>query len=687
MRPLAASVNSTFVEPCDVTQDDQIKAVMEKARAAFGEIDILVHAIAFANRDDLSSRPYYETSRAGFHLALDISVYSFTALAREALPLMRPGGAMVTLTYHGSVKAVSHYNIMGVAKAALESSVRYLAVDLGSHEKHIRVNAISAGPIRTLSAAGVAGFKPCTPPSRTWPPAAPRDHRRRRQRRPVPVLRLGRRGHRRNPLCRFRLQCHRSAHQRRGLLSQDRSAQVSVPVTTIEEIKRRVAGQSEAITGFMRELCAIPSIMGQIGAVGQRVIDEMQRLGLTRRASTAWATSSAALAAARACCCTTRTSTRWMWATAPIGAGIPFEGKVENGVLFARGAGDEKQSTPGMIYGLALARDLGLLEGYTVYYFGNMEEDCDGQCCQVLVEVEKIKPDFVVVGEPTEMNIYRGHKGRVELKVVAKGRSAHAASNELGDNAIYKLLPVISGVRELNHQLHIDPFLGQGRITVSIIQSRSPSLNAVPNECTLYIDRRLTFGETKEEALAQVQALIPHDDQPLVSVEIMHYDTPSYTGFVYPVEKYFPAWALAEDHPLVRAGLRASEALWGGTAQSGKLNFSTNAIYWMGKANIPTIIFAAGIETTAHSLMDQVPLDDLVRATEWYAFTASGHTPPVWIAGGPFGAAQCRVQVKNRAAGHWPPQLRQAVAAGWRNRCCPHARIQDRSRMVTLSAR
>jgi enoyl-[acyl-carrier protein] reductase I len=158
VRPLAASVNSTFVEPCDVAKDDDIGAVMDKARAAFGEIDILVHAIAFANRDELSG-PYYNTTRAGFHLALDISVYSFTALARAALPLMRPGGSMLTLTYLGAVKAVTHYNVMGVAKAALEASVRYLAVDLGADEKVIRVNAISAGPIRTLASAGVSGFK------------------------------------------------------------------------------------------------------------------------------------------------------------------------------------------------------------------------------------------------------------------------------------------------------------------------------------------------------------------------------------------------------------------------------------------------------------------------------------------------------------------------------------------------
>ena len=393
---------------------------------------------------------------------------------------------------------------------------------------------------------------------------------------------------------------------------------------TILQVRSRVAGQSESIVRFMREICAIPSIMGQIGAVGRRVIEEMQRLGFDEARFDRMGNVIGRIGSGpRVLLYDSHLDTvdvgdraNWGW--------DPFEGKVENGVLFARGAGDEKQSTPGMIYGLALARDLGLLEGYTVYYFGNMEEDCDGQCCQVLVEVEKIKPHFVVVGEPTEMNVYRGHKGRVELKVVARGRSAHAASNELGDNAIYKLLPVISGVRELNHQLHIDPFLGQGRITASVIESRSPSLNAVPYEATLYIDRRLTFGESKEEALAQVQALIPHDDKPLVTVEIMHYDTPSYTGFVYPVEKYFPAWALAEDHPLVQAGLRTSEALWGSAAKTGKLNFSTNAIYWMGKARIPTIIFAAGVETTAHSLVDQVSLADLVRATEWYALLPAG---------------------------------------------------------------
>ncbi len=158
VRPLAASVGSTFIEPCDVSKDDDIAAVMDKAKAALGGIDILVHSIAFANRDELSGA-FYDTSRDGFHLAMDVSVFSLTALTRAALPIMREGGSVLTLTYLGSLRAFPNYNVMGVAKAALEASVRYLARDLGAHDKHIRVNAISAGPIRTLSAAGVSGFK------------------------------------------------------------------------------------------------------------------------------------------------------------------------------------------------------------------------------------------------------------------------------------------------------------------------------------------------------------------------------------------------------------------------------------------------------------------------------------------------------------------------------------------------
>jgi enoyl-[acyl-carrier protein] reductase I len=156
VRPLAESLGCDFVESCDVTYDDQIQQVAEKAAGHFGQIDILVHAIAFAGRDELTG-PYYNTSRAGFHLAMDISVYSLVALAKAFQPLFRPGGALLTLTYYGAEKVSPNYNVMGVAKAALEASVRYLAYDFGP--QNVRVNAISAGPVRTLAAAGVSGFK------------------------------------------------------------------------------------------------------------------------------------------------------------------------------------------------------------------------------------------------------------------------------------------------------------------------------------------------------------------------------------------------------------------------------------------------------------------------------------------------------------------------------------------------
>jgi enoyl-[acyl-carrier protein] reductase I len=156
VRPLAESIGSTFVEPCDVQSDEQIRAVFGRWADTHASLDILVHALAFARREDLEGQ-FVDTSRDGFALALDVSAYSLVALVREAKPLLRPGSSVLTLSYYGAEKVVANYNVMGVAKAALEASVRYLAADLGP--AGVRVNAISAGPIRTLAASGISGFK------------------------------------------------------------------------------------------------------------------------------------------------------------------------------------------------------------------------------------------------------------------------------------------------------------------------------------------------------------------------------------------------------------------------------------------------------------------------------------------------------------------------------------------------
>ncbi len=156
VRPLAASLGTTFVEPCDVASDSDITNLFARVKEVWGTFDILIHAVAFAKKDELNG-DYLNVSRAGFHIAMDISVYSLTGVIKAARPLINSGGSIVTMTYHGSQQVAQNYNVMGVAKAALEASVRYLASDLGP--QNIRVNAISAGPIRTLAASGIAGFK------------------------------------------------------------------------------------------------------------------------------------------------------------------------------------------------------------------------------------------------------------------------------------------------------------------------------------------------------------------------------------------------------------------------------------------------------------------------------------------------------------------------------------------------
>ncbi len=390
-------------------------------------------------------------------------------------------------------------------------------------------------------------------------------------------------------------------------------------MNVIQTIREQTAKNSAAMIDFLREICAIPSMNGQLQLVGERVAAEMEILGYDEVRFDRMGNILGRIGSGpRTILYDSHLDTvgvgdrdAWDW--------DPFQGKVEGGVLFARGACDEKGSTPGMVYGLAMARDLGLLEGTRAYYFGNMEEWCDGLASRALVEVEGVRPDFVVIGEPTRMKIYRGHKGRAELQVVAKGRSAHAASNELGDNAVYKMLPVIEGVRDLGPSLHRDPFLGQGRITVTDITCETASINAVPDACTIFIDRRLTFGESKEEAIAQVQALLPAGQADAFSLSMLQYEDASYTGFVFPVEKYFPAWALPEGHALVAAGQETCRRLWGEPAAPGKWNFSTNGTYWMGQAGIPSIGFGPGDEVHAHTVLDQVRLDDVVRSASWYA--------------------------------------------------------------------
>jgi putative selenium metabolism hydrolase len=391
------------------------------------------------------------------------------------------------------------------------------------------------------------------------------------------------------------------------------------------EIKQRVAARRQDIIQFMRDICAIPSMESMIGPVGERIQQEMRTLGYDEARFDLMGNTIGRIGnGPKVLVYDSHIDTvgvgdkeTWPW--------DPFVGKVEDGVLYARGACDEKGSTPGMIYGLSIARDLGLLKDYTVYYFGNMEEWCDGIAPNAFVEVDpKVRPDFVVIGEPTRMNVYRGHKGRIELKVTASGRSAHAAVHYLGDNAVYKMISIINSIRELDRRFRFGmgshPVLGHASVVVTDAAVRTNSLNAVPDQFTIFLDRRITLNESHDEVIDLIKGLIPDYLRDEIKVEELCYDTPSYTGFVFPLPKYFPAWLEEEKHPLVRAGQETIEDLWGEPRPLGTWEFSTNGTYWAGKAGIPSIGFGPGDEKDAHSPTEHVSLDDVVAATEFYAY-------------------------------------------------------------------
>ncbi len=391
-----------------------------------------------------------------------------------------------------------------------------------------------------------------------------------------------------------------------------------------QTIRQRTQEQSEEIIQFLKRICAIPSMNSLIGPVGEEIQAKMRKLGFDEvRFDKMGNTIGRIGDGPKVIVYDSHIDTvgigdraEWEW--------DPFEGKVENGVLYARGACDEKGSTPGFVYGLAMARDLGLLEGYTAYYFGNMEEWCDGIAPNSFAVVDPgIRPDVVLIGEPTKMQVYRGHKGRIELKITAQGRSAHAASHYLGDNAVYKMMSIITQIRELDRRMRFGmgyhPVQGYPSIAVTDVAARTASLNAVPDQFTIYIDRRITSNEPRDEVIAVIKGLIPDYLQDEIQVEELFYDEPSYTGFVFPVSKFYPPWLLDDAHPLTQAGQRTIETLWGEKRELGTWDFSTNGTYWAGKAGIPAIGFGPGDEKTAHMRHENVPLQEVVDATEFYA--------------------------------------------------------------------
>ena len=335
----------------------------------------------------------------------------------------------------------------------------------------------------------------------------------------------------------------------------------------------------------------------------------------------------------------------------------PYQGYEDDEIIYGRGGSDQEGGMASAVYGAKIMKDLGLIPaGYKIMVVGSVqEEDCDGMCWQYIYNKDKIVPEFVISTEPTDGGIYRGHRGRMEIRVDVKGVSCHGSAPERGDNAIYKMADILQDVRALNENdaedgteikglvKMLDPkynpdhyedarFLGRGTCTTSQIFYTSPSRCAVADSCSIFIDRRMTAGETWDSCLQEIRDL-PNvkkygDD---VKVSMYMYDRPSWTGEVYETECYFPTWINKESAAHVQALVDAHKALYGDErigAESAmhlrrrpltdKWTFSTNGVAIQGRYGIPCVGFGPGAESQAHAPNEITWKQDLVTCAAVY---------------------------------------------------------------------
>ncbi|MCK4894598.1 MAG: YgeY family selenium metabolism-linked hydrolase [Calditrichia bacterium] len=299
----------------------------------------------------------------------------------------------------------------------------------------------------------------------------------------------------------------------------------------------------------------------------------------------------------------------------------PFEGVIENGVIHGRGAVDEKPAMAGFLIAakaiLEHVKDADF--PFTLYVVGSVvEEDCDGYPLRHLIEKEGIQPDVVLLGEPTDLQVYRGQRGRMEIEISTQGKSAHGAHNQQGINAIYKMVPLIQALESLDNSLKPVSPLGKGSITVSNVVSRGPSLCSVPDQCQIHIDRRLTVNENENSVLQEIRDLLKNLEIK-ADIRIPEYQGKSWTGLEFRQEAYFPTWMLEEGHNLVKAARNAAEKVLERLIPTGFWDFSTNGVATAGRLGIPTIGFAPGKEELAHTAREELNLHDLLQATQTYA--------------------------------------------------------------------
>lgn len=382
--------------------------------------------------------------------------------------------------------------------------------------------------------------------------------------------------------------------------------------------------EREALLAFAQQLVRTSSLPGQEGAVAGLVAEEMRRLGFPKVWMDAAGNVVGQIGSAEGPTLmfnshmdTVEVADPAAWTVNPWGA------EVRQGRLYGLGAADMKAGLAATVYGAAaLLRRQVPLRGQLLVATVGLEEPAEGTCTRALLEKSGIRPHWVVIAEPSNLQIVRAQRGHLELLLSVKGRSAHSSSPELGENAIYAASRIIFGLELLAEQLAEDPFLGPGVLAVTDIRSHAVSRNAVPDRCDLIVDRRLTIGETEVLALAEVQRVLAREGGVSAELRVIEEEVQTHTGQVYRARHSSAPWALEERHPLVQALVQATRDA-GVRSGLTRWSFATEGSYTAGVAQIPTIGFGPGDPAVAHTVNESVELEQIYAAAAVYAALAA----------------------------------------------------------------
>ncbi len=385
-----------------------------------------------------------------------------------------------------------------------------------------------------------------------------------------------------------------------------------------ETIASRAASYKDNLIQFLRDMIAIPSLSGKEEAVVHRIRKEMELLGYDDVRIDGMGNCIGRISAGDRIlaidghCDTVDTGNRANWNV------DPFQGDFRDNVVYGRGAADQKGGLASAIYSGKILKDIGIPDEVSLIIVASvLEEDFEGLCWQHIIEKEGIHPEAVLLTEPSNLTIAVGQRGRMEMKVKVPGISCHGSAPERGENAIYKAVSIIQEIEQFNHRMKSDSLLGKGSITVTDIRSLAPSLCAVPDSAVLHVDRRLTERETLENSVGEIERLETVRTAG-AEVTVPEYSVLSHTGLKIPLKAYYPMWLMDKDHPLVQTALQSYESQFGRRAELGTWIFSTNGVATKGLHDIPTIGFGPGEEIHAHSPGDQIRVDDLITAVEFY---------------------------------------------------------------------